>query len=131
MNILCSSLMCFNLFHSLSNSSVRMRNGNQPKICAYIWYHSTLSVKRPLICLFQDNVLALNKRLDHMEWKTEQMERQMDDWDREKGTMDRLTNNTQKAIDELTLVLTLIHVYVKEIGLHYLNFNTCACVQNV
>lgn len=44
----------------------------------------------------------------------------MDDWDREKGTMDRLTNNTQKAIDELTLVLTLIHVYVKEIGLHYL-----------
>ena len=66
-----------------------------------------------------------------MEWKTEQMERQMDDWDREKGTMDRLTNNTQKAIDELTLVLTLIHVYVTEIGLHYLNFNTCACVQNV
>ena len=77
-------------------------------------------MKRTLICFFQDNVLALNKRLDHMEWKTEQMERQMDDWDREKGTMDRLTNNTQKAIDELTLVLTLIHVYVKEIGLHYL-----------
>lgn len=53
---------------------------------------------------FQDNVLALNKRLDHMEWKTEQMERQMGDWDREQGTMDKLTNNTQKAIDELTLV---------------------------
>lgn len=59
------------------------------------------------LCLcpfFQDNVLALNKRLDHMEWKTEQMERQMGDWDREQGTMDKLTNNTQKAIDELTLV---------------------------
>lgn len=39
-----------------------------------------------------------------MEWKTEQMERQMGDWDREQGTMDKLTNNTQKAIDELTLV---------------------------
>lgn len=53
----------------------------------------------------KDNVLALNKRLDHMEWKTEQMERQMGDWDREQGTMDKLTNNTQKAIDELTEVL--------------------------
>lgn len=39
-----------------------------------------------------------------MEWKTEQMDRQMGDWDREQGTMDKLTNNTQKAIDELTLV---------------------------
>lgn len=52
----------------------------------------------------QDNVLALDKRLDHMTWKTSQMEKQMDDWDREKGTMDRLTNNTQRAINELTLV---------------------------
>lgn len=71
---------------------------------------SSILVKIYLIsylCLcpfFQDNVLALNKRLDHMEWKTEQMERQMGDWDREQGTMDKLTNNTQKAIDELTLV---------------------------
>lgn len=66
-------------------------------------------IDNPLCSIsFQENVLALDKRLDHMSWKTSQMEKQMDDWDREQGTMDRLTNNTQKAIDELTLVSPLL-----------------------
>jgi hypothetical protein len=73
-----------------------------------------------LCCVFfQENVLALDKRLDHMAWKTSQMEKQMDDWDREQGTMDRLTSNTQRTIDELTLV---------SLGLKVTSVCLCVCV---
>ncbi|XP_069127835.1 coiled-coil domain-containing protein 178-like isoform X3 [Argopecten irradians] len=58
-------------------------------------------------------VLALDKRLDHMSWKTDLMNKQMDDWDREQTTMDRLVSNTQKAIADFNERLEEVNIQLK------------------
>ena len=49
----------------------------------------------------KDDVTKLEKRLDYMEWKTEQMNKQIGDMDREEVTMKKLVDNALKAIAEL------------------------------
>lgn len=49
----------------------------------------------------KDDVTKLEKRLDYMEWKTEQMNKQIHDMDREEVTFKKLVDNAQKAIVDL------------------------------
>lgn len=49
----------------------------------------------------KDDVTKLLKRLDYMEWKTEQMNKQINDMDREEVTMRKLVDSAQKAIHDL------------------------------
>ena len=42
------------------------------------------------------------KRIDHMEWSTELMEKKMQEMDDSTIMMDRVTDSTQKAIEKLT-----------------------------
>lgn len=48
-----------------------------------------------------DELLTVNKRLDHIEWKSDVMTNKMGDMDKSQGLMDRLVNNTTDAIVKL------------------------------
>jgi len=52
----------------------------------------------------QEDLLAVSKRLDHIEWKTEMMQNQMGDMDKSQGMMDRLLASSKNAIETLTYV---------------------------
>ena len=56
----------------------------------------------------------LEKRLDYMEWKTEQMNKQITDMDREEVTMRKLVDNAQKAIRDTLKNLLLSFVQNKK-----------------
>lgn len=57
-----------------------------------------------MVCIFKGDLLNVNKRLDHMEWKSDVMRNKMEDMDKSQGMMDRLVTNTAKSLDTLTYV---------------------------
>ena len=44
----------------------------------------------------------MNRRLDHIEWKSDVMKNKMEDMDKSQGMMDRLVANSAKAIKTVT-----------------------------
>ncbi|OWF35535.1 coiled-coil domain-containing protein 178-like isoform X2 [Mizuhopecten yessoensis] len=76
-------------------------------------FRSKIGGIEPHHAYLKNEVLALDKRLDHMSWKTELMNKQMDDWDREQHTMDRLVSNTQKAIADFEERLEEVNIQLK------------------
>lgn len=76
-------------------------------------FKSKIGGIEPHHAYLKGEVLALDKRLDHMAWKTDLMNKQMDDWNREQWTMDRLVNNTRKAIGELNERLEEVAIQLK------------------
>ena len=54
-----------------------------------------------LYVLLQATVLALEKRIDHMEWKADMMNKNMDDMNNSNKMMTRSMAKTQVIIDKL------------------------------
>lgn len=59
------------------------------------------------------DLLNVNKRLDHMEWKSDVMKNKMEDMDKSQGMMDRLVTNTAKSLDTLTSDLEEINIQLE------------------
>lgn len=68
---------------------------------SYSNFMSKIADIQPHHTHLKNDILGLDKRLDHMQWKTDLMNKQIDDMDREEGTMQRLVKNTERMILEL------------------------------
>ncbi|XP_033736853.1 coiled-coil domain-containing protein 178-like [Pecten maximus] len=95
------------------NLTAQLENTKKQHEESHKTFKSKISGIEPHHDHLKNEVLALDKRLDHMSWKTDLMNKQMDDWDREQTTMDRLVSNTQKAITDFNERLEEVNIQLK------------------
>ncbi|XP_046576697.1 coiled-coil domain-containing protein 178-like [Haliotis rubra] len=60
--------------------------------------------------LLKDEVLKLDKQLDHIQWKSDMMNKKMEDMDASENMMKRVINSTDKIIDKLTEELDELNI---------------------
>ena len=72
------------------------------------------------MCLMlQDDVMNLEKRLDHIKWQSDVIKKNTEDMDASAAIMTKVQHTTEKIVKTLTLVLILVHSYCDKLYLYW------------